>query len=269
MKINKIEMIYYSPTGTTKQILEYIAEGITSETIEQIDLTPPNSGSHEVSADLTLIGVPVYGGRVSLNAAERLKKVKGNNSLSVAVAVFGNRAYEDALIELRDLSVELGYKPIAGGAFVAQHSWQSKYSPSMGSGRPDESDIEKAMAFGRKIREKVENIQSLEDAIPIDVPGDFPYKERGVGPPPISPSTEEDVCIKCGKCVEVCPVGVITLEDKVVTRSEGCTLCHACIKYCPTNARVFPEIYEQQKKYFSDPEVVKRYSDRKELETYL
>ena len=69
--------------------------------------------------------------------------------------------------------------------------------------------------------------------------------------------------------MEVCPVGVITLEDKVVTRSEGCTLCHACIKYCPTNARVFPEIYEQQKKYFSDPEVVKRYSDRKELETYL
>ena len=122
MKINKVEIMYYSPTGTTKQVLENIAEGIQSETIEQIDLTPPHSGSHEVSADLTIIGVPVYGGRVSPVATERLKKVKGDGSLSVAVVVFGNRAYEDALIELRDLSVELGYKPIAGGAFVVQHA---------------------------------------------------------------------------------------------------------------------------------------------------
>lgn len=269
MKINKLEMIYYSPTGTTKQVLEHIAEGIKSETIRQIDLTPPGSGSHEVSADLTLIGVPVYGGRVSPHAAERLKKVKGNGSLSVAVVVFGNRAYEDALIELRDLSVELGYKPIAGGAFVAQHSWQSKYSPSMGDGRPKGSDIVTAQEFGRKIGEKVEGIPSLEGVKIIDVSGDFPYKERGQGPPPLSPSTLEDVCIKCGKCVQVCPVGVITLDEKVVTSAEGCTLCHACIKYCPTNARVFPEIYEQQKTYFLDPEVVKRYSDRKEPETYL
>ena len=264
MKIEKLKLIYYSPTRTTKQMLEYIAEGITNETIEHINLTPPNSGAHEVSAELTIIGVPVYGGRVPPHAIERLKKVKGDDYLSVAVVVYGHRAYEDALIELKDLSVELGFKPIAGGVFVVEHSWSNKDAP-IGAGRPEESDITIAREFGRKIREKVEEISSLKDVELIEVPGNYPYKEKygKSSPTPISPSTLEDICIKCGKCVEVCPVGAIAMGDKIVTNAADCTRCHACIKYCPTGARVFPEM-DEPKQYMT-----KNYNERKEPETYL
>ncbi len=264
MRINKVKMVYYSPTGTTKQMLEYITDGFTTEAIEHIDLTPPNSGSQEISADLTIIGVPVYGGRVSTIAVERLKKVKGKDTLSVAVVVYGHRAYEDALIELKDLSVDIGFKPIAGGAFVVEHSWSNKNAP-IGAGRPEESDIEKAKKFGMKIQEKVEAFSSLKEVELIEVPGNYPYKEKygNLSQTPISPSTLEDICIKCGKCVEVCPTGAITMGDKIVTIADACTRCHACIKYCPTGARVFPEM-DEPKQYMT-----KNYNERKDPETYL
>lgn len=264
MKTNKLNLIYYSPTRTTKQMLEYIADGITTEAIEHIDLTSPNSGAHEVSADLTIIGVPVYGGRVPVHAIERLKKVKGENSLAVAVVVYGHRAYEDALIELKDLSVEMGFKPIAGGAFVVEHSWSNKDAP-IGAGRPEESDIMMAKEFGRKIREKVETISSLKDVELIEVPGNYPYKEKygNLSQTPVSPSTVEDICIKCGKCVEVCPAGAIAMGDEIVTKAEDCTRCHACIKYCPTGARVFPEM-DEPKQYMT-----KNYNERKEPEIFI
>ena len=264
MKINKVKMVYYSPTKTTKQMLEYIAEGIAVEAVEHIDLTSPDAGAHKVSADLTIIGVPVYGGRVPPHAIERLKKVKGDDSLSVAVVVYGHRAYEDALIELKDFSVELGFKPIAGGVFVVEHSWSNKDAP-IGAGRPEESDIAIAREFGRKIKEKVEAISSPKEATLIEVPGNYPYKEKygNLGQAPVSPSTLEDICIKCGKCVEVCPTGAIAMGDTIVTAAEACTRCHACVKFCPTGARVFPEM-DEPKQYMT-----KNYNERKEPETYL
>jgi ferredoxin len=264
MKIDNVKMVYYSPTGTTKQMLGYIAEGIAADAVENIDLTSPKASAHEVSADLTIIGVPVYGGRVPPHAVERLKKVKGDDSLAVAVVVYGHRAYEDALIELKDLSVEICFKPIAGGAFVVEHSWSNKDAP-IGAGRPEESDITRAKEFGRKIREKVEAISPLQAVELIEVPGNYPYKEKygNLAQTPVSPSTLEDICIKCGKCVEVCPTGAISMGENIITNAEDCTRCHACIKYCPTGARVFPEM-DEPKQYMT-----KNYNERKEPETFL
>lgn len=46
---------------------------------------------------------------------------------------------------------------------------------------------------------------------------------------------DDDDCIKCNKCVELCPVGNLIIEDKVVTRGL-CIACYRCINYCPTNS---------------------------------
>jgi hypothetical protein len=158
-------------------MLEYIAEGITNEAVEHIDLSPPNTGSQTVLEDFSIIGVPVYGGRVPEIAIKRLKNIQGKDTLAAVVVVYGHRAYEDALIELRDLAVEIGFKPIAGGAFVVEHSWSNKNAP-IGAGRPEPSDIEMAIDFGRKIKEKVATISSPTDAELIEVPGNYPYKEK-------------------------------------------------------------------------------------------
>lgn len=45
-----------------------------------------------------------------------------------------------------------------------------------------------------------------------------------------------DACTACGTCVEVCPVGNITLGDDRPVWHHACELCCACLHFCPTGA---------------------------------
>jgi ferredoxin len=240
MRIERVKLVYFSPTGTTQKIVESIAEGIKAP-VERIDMThPTHAKTSAFGKELIIIGVPVYVGRVPALAAKRLRELKGNNTPVVLVVVYGNRAYEDALLELSDITSELGFKPVAGGAFVAEHSFSSAELP-IARGRPDEADKAKAMKFGEDIREKLKSIEVAEIAS-VTFPGNHPYRDQFPAgrerPKPISPETVEEKCTKCGKCEEVCPAGAITVGSNVDTKKESCIRCYACIRSCPTGARV-------------------------------
>jgi ferredoxin len=184
---------------------------------------------------------------------------------------YGNRAYEDALIELTDLISELGFKPIAGGAFIAEHSFSSPEVP-IAAGRPDGSDLKKAREFGSKIREKLLTARNKEDLPSIAVNGNRPYRDEfrisraakpGTEPP--APITKEETCTKCGKCAEVCPNAAITIGSTVETQKQACIRCYACIKNCPTGARVMTHpFFVKEAKWLHDT-----FPDRKEPETFL
>ena len=45
-----------------------------------------------------------------------------------------------------------------------------------------------------------------------------------------------DACIGCGKCVELCPLNNIRLENGKPVWDKNCTHCMACICYCPKEA---------------------------------
>ncbi len=70
------------------------------------------SGKKEkIRGGLTIIGVPVYTGRVALEAVRGIQRFKAKNAPAVLVVVYGNREYEDALLELQDIVVEAGFTP--------------------------------------------------------------------------------------------------------------------------------------------------------------
>jgi len=237
MEIGKVNLIYYSPTGTSKKVLEGIMKGLDVSAVEHIDLTPLKgaSGSFAIPAgELSVFAVPVYGGRVPLTAAQRLKAVKGNGTPAVLVVVYGNRAFDDALVELRDISASQGFTALAGAAFIGEHSFSSDSTP-IATGRPDPRDLAKAEKFGELVRAKLEG-----SAKPVEVtlPGNRPYMVRGPSVPR-SPDTTVESCTLCGVCADVCPTKSITVSDKVETLKETCTACSACVKVCPTSARVW------------------------------
>lgn len=247
MKIKNLDLIYFSPTQTTKNVLEGIAQGINAKEVTHIDLSlsqPKPWISKKRTSDLAVIGVPVYGGRVPIEAEQRLRQITAGNTPAALVVLYGNREFEDALLELKDIAADLGFIPIAGGAFIGEHSFATKDRP-IAMGRPDAQDIEKAKRFGEQIRDKITGFDS-DDTVPsLEVPGNFPYKERG-NVPDMSPVTLETLCITCGTCASVCPTSAITVTETVITRAEDCIRCSACVKSCPTEARVWehPRIKE-------------------------
>ncbi len=242
MDFNAVRLVYFSPTKTTQKILEGIAQGTAIGKIEHLDLTPPGAktpGLDEIQDELVLLGVPVYSGRVPLEAVAKLQRLKANRTPAVIIVVYGNREFEDALLELKDLARESGFIPVAGGAFIGEHSFANDTTP-IANGRPDPEDLIKAKEFGMKIREKMKSIESIGGVFQLEVPGNSPYKQRRK-PAEISPSTLADPCTLCGTCASVCPVAAITVEETVETDKLACILCCACVKNCPTGARVMEE----------------------------
>ena len=234
MQIGRIKLIYYSPTGTSEKTVKAIQQGIGTP-YDVIDLTPPASETHNYSLkprDLAIIAAPVYSGRVAPTAVNRIKKLKAQETPTVLVAVYGNRAFEDALVELKDITEPHGFKPVAAGAFIGEHSFDAPDTP-IATGRPDTEDIKKAKSFGEKIKTKLSEMKEFTE---LTIPGNHPYR-KGIKTGGRSPETDTDSCTLCGICATVCPTGCITVTDIVETEIDHCTACTACVKKCPTGAR--------------------------------
>ena len=45
-----------------------------------------------------------------------------------------------------------------------------------------------------------------------------------------------DICIRCGGCVSVCPFGALELKDDIMFNEKLCNLCGICEKACPISA---------------------------------
>jgi len=237
MKIQALKLVYFSPTGTTKKIIEGIARGINQSSVETIDITKPEARKQQLQTsenELLIIGVPVYGGRVPTIAIDWLYTIKARSTPTVCIVVYGNREYDDALLELKDTMVKHGCVPIACAAFIGEHSFSSAETP-IAAARPDVNDVNHAELFGQRINEKLLSSASVEHISDITVPGNYPYKEFKAWV--LDFIAVNDKCSQCGVCARGCPGGAIDLENSALIDQEKCILCCACIKGCPENAR--------------------------------
>ena len=119
----KITTVYFSATYTTHRIVGHLAKRL-SEEITECDITNIAPAENVIipKDELLIVGIPVYAGRVPEMAVERIRQFKGKGTPAIAVAVYGNRDYDDALLELSDLLADNGFQVISAGAFIAQHS---------------------------------------------------------------------------------------------------------------------------------------------------
>jgi len=266
MNINSVELIYFSPTRTTKKIVEAIARGIHADGIRHHDLTYPSASvkqPHSCGCDLAIIGAPVYAGRLPETMISRFKPVKGHATPAVIVVVYGNRACEDALLELQDLVSGAGFIPVAAAAFIGEHSYATKEFP-IAAGRPDLEDIQKAGAFGAMVREKVSKIIDSGHILPPRPPGNFPYKEARILSG-VSPFVDENLCTGCMVCIPACPTSALREDDPPTIDKDLCIRCSACIKSCPDGAITMNDPGIRQIAAF----LFKTCPDRKEPEIYM
>lgn len=229
MNTEKVIKLFFSPTGTTKKVVDEICKGIGDECIA-IDISSDIEEQTFESNVVIVAAVPVFGGRVPNIAIERILKMKAKGSRAIAVVVYGNRAYDNALLELKDTLNEIGCKVIAGAAFVAEHSIVREIA----AGRPNKTDLEIALRFGKSIAE----ILKQSDVKEITVHGNPDYKNKkpmgGMAP------KANKSCSACGDCVKACPVGAIPADNPRKT-SKSCIGCMRCVSICPNHARALPK----------------------------
>lgn len=207
-------------------------------------------------SDLVLVGMPVYSGRLPPLAVERFNAIEGAQNPIVTVVVYGNRHFDDSLVELYDLCKEQGFTPVAAGAFIGEHSFSTDALP-LSSGRPDTKDIEIAHKFGQEI-----NSTELSSN---RIPGNRPYR-LSTTTTGCATSVDAALCTKCNRCIKKCPTQGIQMTKIAATASpENCIWCMACQRVCPENAQKITH----EKIKASAQKLNNFFSKRKEPETFI
>ncbi len=284
MRIKGVTAMYFSGTGKTKIMTMNVASMLAMKLgvpFAAIDFSLPaaREEAYEFSnEEVLVIGVPVYAGRVPNLLLPFLKeKIKGAGLYEnffgtpcIPVVTFGNRSYDNALIELRDIVTANGFAAVAAGAFCAQHS----FSRVLGAGRPDGDDFfqgdelalvasERLMKLGYRELSTFEKMQLMNGAeldeddgvyeidesiiIPVPVKGDpnagyyQPRDREGnfIDIRKVKPKTS-NACTDCKLCAQICPMGAIDYDD--VSNVTGiCIKCCACETRCPVSAKYFDD----------------------------
>jgi ferredoxin len=267
-----ITTMHFSPTGTTRKVVTRLASQtalqLAAPIIREIDFAQKKARQESYEfcpEDLLIIGVPVYAGRVPNVLKDFIGSIQGNGAKAVAVVLFGNRSFDDGLVELRALLTSGGFHVIAAGAFVGEHA----FSNTLAKGRPDQNDLILVDRFAKQLAEKIKN---GDDNTDFWIKGQMPLGNyytplnmdgEAVNILKVKPKTTAD-CTDCKHCVEICPMESIPWEDP--TQVTGiCIKCGACIKGCPVKA-----------KYYDDPgflghklQIETNFKDPKDPEWYL
>lgn len=314
----RVRGMYFSGTGTTQKIVTAVADGIsgllqeagidngvTGDTTtsfvraEDIDFTPPAARKEKYSFgpdDIIVFGVPTIAGRVPNVLLPFLETIEGGGAMAIPMVLYGNRNFDDSLIELRNILEEDGFHTVAAAAFIGEHS----FSKILAAGRPDEEDMEDAARFAEFVEDKISSILTAADKIsgtfedidllkemgvesvrddflkrlcPVRVKGKEPlrpyYKPRDrqgnfIDILKVKPKLDEARCTRCGICVKACPMGSIKAEAPGIV--DGiCIKCCGCEKKCPEGALYFDDpgyLYHKE-------ELEIQYAKRKEPELFI
>ena len=259
MEIKTVWGVFFSATGTTEKVVTGVAKTLAklnNAECKFYSFNLPEARTRKLTfskEDLVILGIPVYAGRVpNLLSPFIREKVFGNATLATPITLFGNRSYDDALIELRNIMQKNGFCPVSAGAFVGEHS----FSTILGAGRPDADDMALADQLAQETAKIVRSI-SAPPTEAVSVRGNEPvgpfYVPRDRSGNPLNilkakPKTDTAKCLDCGLCRNICPMG--SIDPANVGEIPGvCIKCGACIKKCPAQAKYFDDkgyLYHRQ-----------------------
>lgn len=234
MDFKKVSLIYFSATDVSKKYAQAMGKALGKETVEY-DITLPADREPAKAPsfgkdDFVIVAMPIYGGRVVASAVVYLNALKADGTPCVVVGTYGNRHYDDAVVEMEDIMTDRGFTVVGGAAVIGRHSFSEKIAGH----RPNADDLEGAAEFIKLVADK--EGKPLAKGV---IPGNRPYKDRSA-PNPFGPSTSDD-CINCGLCAKKCPNDVISLDNpkEFAKETTACTMCHRCVTICPKHAKSF------------------------------
>ena len=250
----RIVSIYFSPTGGVEQAVQAFGQALQEQLGGSVawlqhNFTLPN-GREEAPLiapdDWVIVGVPVYAGRVPNLMLPFLNTLRGNGAKVIPVVTYGNRAYDQALLELSQLMVQQQFQLVGAAALVSRHA----FSDLLAGDRPHVADRAALKAFAHAVVERWQEesnaplsnyspLRELTDSFgaplhyyqPTDVVGNAIDLRK------VKPITT-DACRQCGWCAQQCPMGAISTHDPQQVTGI-CIKCCRCVRGCPAGAKAF------------------------------
>lgn len=253
LSFDKVSKVYFSPSGSTKRIVDEIAKNFELDN-ENFDLLSFDEDK-PFENELVIVGMPVFDGRIPQLARERLMDIKGNGTKVIAVVNYGNLDYGDALFELIEILKENNFDVVGAALTVSQHSLFGEIA----SERPDNLDMQMLNEFAQKLIRKLKTGEVNE----IFVAGRKPFQNHIKHL--FDVNCDESRCVSCYDCAYTCPSEAISEDNPTGTDLDLCTRCSLCIHICGENARSFGgSLYFQEKENALNNDL-----SRKEIEFFI
>lgn len=233
-----VDIIYFSPTGSTKKYAESIATGLNANiNFHNITTAKARKKPFTSFGDIVVWAFSVYGRRIPEVVLNYLRTLHGNKTPLAVAAIYGNITAGISLKQATHLAGKQNFCLFGAATFVGQHTY-ANHDIDVALGRPDKNDLADAKRFGNLLREKWEHNdfelpQIKTSLLPLLIE-ELPY--NGVRFPIKQPVVNMDKCINCQICQTVCPINAISI-DNLQIEEKKCLRCYACVKKCPKDAR--------------------------------
>ena len=192
------------------------------------------------------LGSGIYFGKHHPKIFEVVNKLEANRQDVFIFSSRGNPFLGKYHQPLKDALIEKN-KRISGEFSVKAYDETGPWVIIGGGnrGKPDEKDLKNAARFIKKTMPQhcmPDYYLMLQNKMPIREGKANRYLYGANGSSVMlcgdRVTFNHNNCSGCGKCVQVCPLGILELEnEKAVSKSElDCTLCRLCVAHCKQRA---------------------------------
>lgn len=230
-------ILYFSGTGNSEYVAKRIGKGINDEVINLFEKIKGNDFSELHSETPWIVVVPTYAWRIPRIVEKWLERTKLTGSKQIYFAMTCGGSIGNAGNYLKKLcdKKKMNYCGCLGITmpenYIAMFSAPTKEEALEIIGRAD-NVIGKAIRAIKNGKKFPKPVLTIQDKINSGIVNDVFY--------PMFVHTKKfyvtDSCIACEKCIKVCPLENIHLEQGKPVWGKDCTHCMACICRCPKEA---------------------------------
>lgn len=230
-------ILYFSGTGNSEYIAHRISTIIKDEVINLFDKIQNGDYSAMKAEQPWIVVVPTYAWRMPKIVSNWLEKtnLSGNKDIYFVMNCGGNIGNAGKYLEKLCLKKQLNYcgcaEIVMPENYIALFTTPTK-NEALEIIERAESVIDKVALYIKKGDKLPKRAVSWGDKMQSGIVNDIFY-------PAVVHAKKfyaTDECINCGKCVNVCLLKNIRIENDKPKWGANCTHCMACICKCPKEA---------------------------------
>lgn len=243
-------ILYFSGTGNSEYVAKRIGKETNEEVINLFEKIRNRDFSEMHSASPWVIVAPTYAWRIPRILQEWLEKTNLYGSKEIYFIMTCGDAIGNAGKYLRELCDFKKMNYLGCFQIIMPENYIAMFPVP---------EKEEAVEIIHRAEEKIDSASSLIKSGKMFPQPSITFKDKmssGIVNDIFYPMFvhakkfyAKEVCVSCGKCVTVCPLNNIQMENGKPVWGQKCTHCMACICRCPSEAVEYGKISKGKPRY--------------------